>query len=295
MDKQLIFKYISYIIIFVIGALLGKVYYTISRYIAGDKKNVDRSVKKCFNCKKKFKFSDIIFASFKGKCKYCGKKIDQEMICSEIVVGLTYLAYVMSSNILNVYNQIELNLKFIYLLIFAFIFGYIYVVGLVDKKEKYLYKNIFNAGIIFTLIYLNIMYILRVEVNYVYTLIVIMLVLLLYILNGVVSRENIILNYYTRLLMYLAILSMFIDIRIISFTTIVYAIVGLILYYLNKPVEKKKKDKSKEKSEEKNKSSAKEGIAVYNIGNKKHIPFAYLIPVTAVFLEIMIITLNQFM
>ena len=85
---------VFYVIIFIIGALLGSLYASIiQRTIKGKKIVSIHSY--CDNCGKKLNlFEKIPILSYiflKGKCKQCNKKIDNKYIILEILIGVIFL------------------------------------------------------------------------------------------------------------------------------------------------------------------------------------------------------------
>lgn len=233
---------VFYIIIFIVGALLGSVCAkTIQRISKGKKVLAIHSY--CTNCGEKLSFFEKIpilsYILLKGKCKNCKKKINAKYIILEIITAISFLLVVRGLKI-SVTNISMINLiSFIFV---ALYYSYIILVVGLDKQNKNMSASLLAYGIIISLLYIVYTCVtdkIAIYVNVIY--LIIMTILLL--LNIVTTKKRAKSNYIIDLLTTLLIMLIFTG-EVVSILTINATLISIALYIL---INKIKKEKGKKK------------------------------------------------
>ena len=234
---------VFYIIIFIVGALLGSFYITAIKRILKEKKVLSIH-SYCANCGEKLGFFEKIpifsYIFLKGRCKHCKKKIDVKYIISEIITGFLILAIAYNLNLVSDnFNRANAVLFIVIVLYFSYI---ILAVG-TDLKNKNMPQTVLAYGVIISLIYIVYMCILKKEIIYVNViyLVIMALLLLINILNTKKRAQD---NYVIDLLTMLLIMLIFTG-EYVCILTIAGTLLAISLYIL---INKIKASKNKGKN-----------------------------------------------
>lgn len=223
---------IFYIIIFVIGALLGRLYWTLIKRI-----EKGRGVHSyCVNCGEKIKVFEkvpiISYIFLKGKCRHCGKKLEIQYIILEIATGLLFLGIVHGLNIINDINAG----KVISLIFIALYLSYIILVSGLDKKTKNMPASLLAYGVGITIIYiLHLCIIEEVIYRYVIYLVMIVILLLANIINAKKRAQG---SYLIDLLTMLLIMLIFTG-EFVCILTIIGTLISISIYLPIKKMQNK--------------------------------------------------------
>lgn len=147
--------YIYYILIFVVGLMVGS-FLNVCIYRIPLKQSIVFPVSHCFNCNHELNGLDLIpvfsFIFLKGKCRYCGDKISIQYPLVELANALLFLFafiyfgfnlltvfYAVFSSLLLVISVIDYKKGIIpnYLIIFGLILGVIYITFTVIITHSY--------------------------------------------------------------------------------------------------------------------------------------------------------------
>lgn len=233
-----------YIIIFLVGACIGSVYATLIHRISKEKRMFSIH-SHCSKCGEKLSILEQIpifsYIFFKGKCKYCKKKIAKAYIVLELLTAIifTLTAYIFNlsnANIINVLSFIFINLYFSYLILVAGI----------DLKSKQMPANLLSYGIAITLIYM--VYLLFTKNTTIYVsamLLGIMVVLLL--ANIINTKKRASSSYVIDLLTMLLVMLIFTG-EIVCILTITATLISIAIYILINKIKQSKSKIKKDKS-----------------------------------------------
>ena len=233
---------VFYIIIFVIGALLGSFYATATKRMLKNKKVINiRSY--CAKCGEKLHFFEkipiISYIFLKGKCKYCKKKIDAKYIILEIITGLLFLIAAYSFNI-GIFNLNSINLiSFITIILYV---SYIILAIIADKENRCMPPEVFAYGVLIALIY--IIYMCIVENASIYNNIAYLLIMTFLLLVNILStKKRAQSSYLIDLLTMLLIMLIFTG-KVAGILTITGTLLSIALYiFINKIKDSKTKGK----------------------------------------------------
>ena len=233
---------VFYIMIFIIGALLGSLYASIVQRIIKGKKIISIH-SYCENCGKKINLLEKIpilsYIILKGKCKQCNKKIDAKYMILEILLGLIALLVTKGLN-LSLANMTITNLiTFIFINLYI---SYIILIIVLDNQKKNIPATLLAYGNIIAIIYIVYLCItepLSIYRNVVY--LVIMIVLLL--LNTVNIKRRAQDSYLINLLTTILIMLIFTE-RMVSILTLGATLISIALYIILKRIKRKKIQKS---------------------------------------------------
>lgn len=149
--------YILYLVIFYIGAICGSfIYLTVS------KRPIKRGKHKriyCTKCKHKLGFYDLVpilsYIVYRGKCRYCKKKIKPTGFLIEILTGVIFVIFAASINFrletITVSLLIYFLVSLIYLTILMIIAGH-------DKKNIEIDKTALVVGFCLVTLYMILLY-----------------------------------------------------------------------------------------------------------------------------------------
>ena len=225
---------VFYIVIFMMGAILGSLCARIIQRLAKGKEFFTIH-SYCPNCGKKIDFFDKIpifsYIFLKGKCGKCKKKIESQYIILEILTGLLFLisAYGLNLNITN-FNITNL-ISFIFVTLY---FSYIILSIGLDKENKNTSASLLGYGTVISLIY--IIYLSVIEKSTIYTnvvyLVAMVILLLLNILNTKKRAQS---SYVIDILTMLLIMLIFTG-EIVCIVTIIATLISISLYILIKKI-----------------------------------------------------------
>ena len=233
---------VFYIIIFIIGLLLGDFYVTSARRMKKGKK-IFSIHSYCSNCGEKLKILEKIpilsYLFLKGKCKHCNKKIKIQYILGEILAGILFLLIAVMLDI----NATSIT-SFIFIILY---FSYIILAMIMDKEARNIPQKLLTYGIIISLIYIVYLCIIdrtAIYKNAIYLLIMVILLLIDTINTKKLAQES----YVIELLTTLLIMLIFTE-EITCILTIIGTLITIALYILinkiSKIKSKGKKDKNK--------------------------------------------------
>lgn len=223
-------KAIFYIIIFVIGAIIGRFYCDVIKSMSRGRKGIFIR-RYCINCGEKLRiFERIPIISYifsKGKCKHCGKKIDVKYIMLEIITGLIF---VLTARGLNITNDTSL-LKLISYIFAILYFSYIILASGIDKETRNMPSTILAYGVIISLIYIAYLCIIE-TVIYRYIIYLIILAILL-LVNIIHTKKTARSSYILDLITMLLIMIIFTE-EAICIATIIATLIAIPIYTLIK-------------------------------------------------------------
>ena len=221
---------VFYVVIFIIGALLGSFYAMAIRRLSKGKK-VFTMHSYCSNCGKKINFYERIpilsYILIKGKCKECNKKINKTYIFLEVIVGILYLilAYGLDLKISDV-NITDFT-SFIFITLYL---SYIILTIGLDKESKKTSALLLAYGIIISIIY--IVYLCIVDSTTIYKNIVYLIIMtLLLLLNIINTKKHAQSSYTIDLLTTLLVMLIFTQ-EITCIITIIATLIAIALYLL---------------------------------------------------------------
>lgn len=232
---------VFYIIIFVIGSLLGSFYATAIKRISKEKKTLSIH-SYCENCGEKLRFFEKIpifsYIFLRGKCKHCHKQIDTKYIILEVITGVLLLIVSYSLNLVSNFNVASLTLFIVIVLYLSYI---ILAIG-IDKENKKMSQLVLVYGVIISLIYIVYMCIVERESIYVNVIYLVMMTLLL-LLNIINTKKRAQGSYVIDLLTMLLIMLIFTG-EMVCILTITGTLLAIALYILiNKIMTSKNKGK----------------------------------------------------
>lgn len=223
---------IFYVIIFVIGVLLGRFYWAVIKTMS---KGRDLH-SYCVNCGEKFRFFEkipiISYIFLKGKCRHCGKKIDVKCIISEIITGFLFLLAVHGLNIISD-TSIANVISFIFVILY---FSYVILVSGLDKDTRNMPAGLLAYGVMVSLIYILYLCIVE-EVIYRYIVYLVMLVILL-VMNVINTKKRAQSSYVIDLLTMLLIMLIFTG-ETVCIATITGTLISISIYLLIKKIKNK--------------------------------------------------------
>ena len=232
---------ILYIIIFIIGALLGSFYARTIQRISKQKKVF--SVKShCSKCGEKLKISEkipiISYILQKGKCKHCAKKIDKKYIILEIVTGILFVLTALGLEI-NIYRLNIVNIiSFIFIALYI---SYIILTITLDKQNRDTSASLVAFGTIISLMYIVYLWITEetsIYINVIYLAILAALLLLNIITAWKKARGS----YFIDLLTTLLIMQIFTR-EMVCILTVIATLVSIALYIIMSKIKLRNKTK----------------------------------------------------
>lgn len=232
---------IFYIVIFVIGTLLGSFCAIQITRSLKNKPIIDVN-SYCPKCGKKIRILEkipiISYIILKGKCKYCKKKINPIYIILETItpIILVFTAISLNLNIINLETNNMISFLFITLY-------YIYIILTIgrDLDKKEMNQSLLAYGIIISIIYMNYLCIQNATTLLINTIYLIMIIILL-LLNIINTKKRAQSSYTLDLLMMLLIMNIFTN-ELICILTIGATLLTIAIYVLiNKRRNKKQRD-----------------------------------------------------
>jgi len=231
---------VFYIIIFIVGIILGSLYATIIERMSKGKRAFSIH-SYCAKCGKKLSALEKIpifsYILLKGKCKHCKHPIKSKYIILEVITGflLMFIAYSLNISFLNV--SITNLVSFIFIILY---FTYIILNAGLDFEKSKMSSILLSYGIIISIAYLS--YLCFVQSTTIYASIVYLVVIILLLLLNIVNtkkraQDNYVIDLLTMLLVMLIFTGEVTCILMISAT-----LVSIALYIL---VNKIKQSKSK--------------------------------------------------
>lgn len=221
---------VFYIIVFVLGSLIGNFYATAIKRISKGKKVLSMH-SYCANCGEKLGFFEKIpifsYIFLKGKCKHCKKKIDAKYIILEFITGVLFLAVADSLNLVSTNFNIANLMLFI---VIALYFSYIILAVGIDNENKNMSQSVLTYGVIISLIYMVYMCIVERESIYVNVIYLVMMTLLL-LLNIINTKKRAQSSYVIDLLTMLLIMLIFTG-EFVCILTITGTLFAIALYIL---------------------------------------------------------------
>lgn len=151
--------YILYLLIFCIGTVFGS-FFTLAVYRIPLRQDITHTRSYCPNCNHKLTFLDMIpilsYVLLGGKCRYCKQKIRPRYLLLEILSGLVFVLFAVSTK-LSLFNFGEQVLSY-------FIFGILYVATLfiiagIDKERIEIEKPVLLFGFICVTLYMMYLYV----------------------------------------------------------------------------------------------------------------------------------------
>lgn len=136
-----------YVIIFIIGALIGS-FTTLALYRIPKKIDIVKTHSFCPNCKKQLGFFELIpilsYIFLGGKCKHCKQKISPRYLIIEILSGtiLVLLALALKINIETLYIPVMIEFAFLILYLIA-----LFLIAGIDKSERKIEKGVLYYAI----------------------------------------------------------------------------------------------------------------------------------------------------
>lgn len=232
-------EFFIYIIIFIVGTLLGS-FCTLAIYRIPLKQNITYERSYCPNCKHKLNFLDLIpvfsYIFLKGKCRYCHKEIRPRYFIIEIFSGIALVLFAISMKI----DFITINLKQIVYFIFIMLyFVTLILVAGIDKEYILIPKSIIICGIFFCTMYMLYLYILGKANLYKYGICIILIILftITNIYNLKKKKKN---NYTIDVLILYVYMTLFSNIECMLYTTaITLLIIGINVISKSKTYNKK--------------------------------------------------------
>lgn len=229
---------VFYIVIFIVGAILGSFCAT---QIKRSLKN--RSILEinsyCTKCGKKIgvlqQIPIISYILLKGKCKHCKKNIETLYIVLEIVTAMLLVITAIS---LNLYVKVNNMASFVFLILY-----YIYIILTVgrDLAKKEMNQSLLAYGILISIIYINYLCMENATTLVINTIYLVIIILLL-LLNIIYTKKHAQGNYVLDVLMMLLIMNIFTN-ELVCILTIGATLLAIAIYILiNKIKNKKQKD-----------------------------------------------------
>ncbi len=235
-------------IVFMIGSLFGS-FYTLAIYRIPLKKNITKERSFCPNCKHKLNFFDLFpifsYIFLRGRCRYCKQKIGLKYVLIELFVAAVFIMFFNSLNFFEISTLTALLSKIVQLFVFMLFFTFMFLTAFIDKEKYKIEDGILRFGIIASMIYVLLTYLLRMNVNYIYMLASATVLVLLYIIYAVLKDYKIRTKYYVKLTMFFVILSIYIPIRIIIFVVIALIPIYILIYVIQKIAIKKESNRNK--------------------------------------------------
>lgn len=224
---------VFYIIIFVIGLLLGRFYWAVIKSMSKVRKGLHSY---CINCGEKFRLFEkipiISYIFLKGKCRHCGKKIDSKYIISEIITGVLFLITAYGLNIVSDTSCVNV-ISFIFAILY---FSYVILVSGLDKEARNMPSGLLAYGVIISLIYMVYLCVVE-EVIYRYIVYLVMLVILL-LMNIINTKKRAQGSYIIDLLTMLLIMLIFTG-EAVCIATIIGTLISISIYLLIKKIKNK--------------------------------------------------------
>lgn len=235
---------VFYIVIFVIGAILGSFYAIQITRSLKNKPIIDVN-SYCPNCGKKIgileKIPIISYIILKGKCKHCNKKINKTYIILETVTPIILVLTAISLNLNVVSLETNNMISFVFITLY-----YTYIILTVgrDWAKKEMNQSLLAFGIIISIIYMNYLCIQKATtlvINTIY-LVIIIILLLLNIINTKKRAQS---SYLLDSLTMLVIMNIFTS-ESICILTIEATLLAIAIYVsINKLRNKRQRDNGK--------------------------------------------------
>ena len=151
---------IIYIIIFLIGAMFGS-FFTLAVYRIPRREDITHTRSYCPKCNHKLGFFDMFpilsYIILGGKCRYCKEKIRPRYLILEILSGLIFVSifYLMKIDIYNI--KIEQVAEYCFMVLYL---SFLFIIAGIDKEQRKIEKPVLTYGIIISIIYIDMLYIL---------------------------------------------------------------------------------------------------------------------------------------
>lgn len=223
---------IFYLILFLIGAVIGRVLATLIKTMSKGK--IVHSY--CLKCGEKFRiFEKIRIISYiftKGKCRHCKQKIDTIFIILEIITGILFLIIANGLNVVgdkSIFNMISFMFVILY-------FSYVILVSGLDKETRNMPAGLLAYGVILSLIYIVYLCIVE-EVIYRYIIYLVITVILL--LNNVINTKKQAQSSYVIDLLTMLLIMLIFTGEAVCIATITGTLLSISIYLLIKKMKNK--------------------------------------------------------
>lgn len=235
---------IFYIVIFIIGSILGSFYAIQITRSLKNKPIIDIN-SYCPRCGKKIgileKIPIISYIVLKGKCRHCKKKINKIYLILEMVTPIILVITALGLNLNVVALETNNMLSFVFITLY-----YTYIILTIgrDLAKKEMNQSLVAYGIVISIIYINYLCIQKATTLLINTIyLVIIIILLLLNINNTKKRAQS--SYVLDLLMMLLIMNIFTS-EFICILTIGATLLAIAIYVLiNKLKNKKQRDNGK--------------------------------------------------
>ena len=221
---------VFYVIIFIIGSLLGSFYVTKTRRMVKNKKVLSLQYY-CTNCGEKIGITERIpilsYLFLRGKCKHCNQKIKPQYILFEVLGGILFLvlAYALKLSYTNI--EVAKVVSFVFITLY---FSYIILAIRMDKLTRNIPQQLLTYGIIISLIY--IVYLCIVDSITIYkNLIYLVMIVMILLMNIITTKKRAQSSYVIDLLTTLLVMLVFTE-EIICIITIIGTLISIALYIL---------------------------------------------------------------
>lgn len=234
---------VFYVIIFILGTLLGQICARIAqRIIKGKKAFAMHSY--CANCGKELTFFEQIpilsYIFNNGKCRQCKQKIDTLYIILEVTTGILLLAAAFGTK-LNIANiNVASLISFVFITLYI---SYIVLTIAIDKKNRNMPASLLAYGIIISLVY--IVYMCITETSSIYANIVYLAILVILLLANVLNTKKRAQSSYVLDLLTMLLIMLIFTSQIICILTIAGTLMSIALYILIKKIKMSKGQKGK--------------------------------------------------
>lgn len=228
-----------YIVIFIIGSLFGS-FFSLAIYRIPNKQNIFYKSSYCPNCNKKLGFFEMIpilsYIALGGKCRHCKQKIGIRYILSELLGGITFVAYALALKLdiyhLNISNLIFFGFTILYL-------AGLFIIAGIDKKSRKIEKSILYYEIIIAIVYMIYLFIVEGVDMYKYIIYLGLLVILLIIDNITLKKfaKN---SYVNNMLMLVIIMAIFTE-EFVTINTVVVLLMAIAIYLIINKIKMKTK------------------------------------------------------
>ena len=202
---QYLFDLIINFIVFFVGALFGS-FYTLAIYRIPLKKDITRERSFCPHCKHKLGFFDLFpifsYIFLRGRCRYCKTKIGSKYVLIELFTAAMFLMFF---NTLNFFKVLELKMlltKGIELFMFMMFYTFMFLTAYIDKEKYKIEDGLLRFGLIISIVYVLITYLLHSSVNYIYMLASATMLIFMFFLTEIIKIHRIRIKYYIKLLLF---------------------------------------------------------------------------------------------
>ena len=226
---------IVYIALFCIGTLFGS-FFTLAVYRIPLKKDITHERSFCPNCNHKLTFLDMVpilsYICLGGKCRYCKQKIRLRYLLLEILSGIVFVLFAVSTKL----DVLESSLS----TIVYFIFGLLYLATLfilagIDKEKIQIEKSVLLFGYIVETIYIVYLYIVEHDSN-IYRYVIYLVIICILVLIDTVSLRKKAKNSYPIDILLLCMFILTFSHSIVSILTILMTLLIIVFYIILKKI-----------------------------------------------------------